>query len=194
MLNSQERDNALPSIRTSELVKVAIVQNIQKLALSCDSSLLVLTARDPAFWGSAWLVVHYELKWDEGILKVVTFTDILECPFRQCSTGASEMKCSAPAQQPGRQVREEGTSDEERAVALHMVPSVHNFTCAHGEREESSSPTTWPKQSEESYFPILSLEFLLKWNTVYSHSLLLQPLHFTADTEIAILFWHSKML
>lgn len=98
------------------------------------------------------------------------------------------MKCSAPAQQPGRQVREEGTSDEERMVALRVVPSVHNFTCANGEREKSSSPTIRLMQSEERYFLVQSLEFLLKRNTVYSHSLLLQPLHFIADIEITILF------
>lgn len=97
------------------------------------------------------------------------------------------MKCSAPAQQPGRQVREEGTSDEERVVALCMVPSVHNSTCTNGEREKPSPPTR-SKQSKERYFLICSLEFLLKRNTIYSHSLLLLPLHFIADIEITILF------
>lgn len=51
MLNSQERDSALPSIHSPESLKAAIIQNIQKSALKCNSSSLMLTARDPAFWG-----------------------------------------------------------------------------------------------------------------------------------------------
>lgn len=102
------------------------------------------------------------------------------------------MKWFSLAVQPGIQVREEGTSEKE--VALCRVPSVHNFTCANGEREKSSSPMMRPKHSEERYFLIPRLEFLLKRNAVYIHRLLLLPLHFTADVEITILFSHSEML
>lgn len=57
-----------------------------------------------------------------------------------------------------------------------------------------SSPVIRPKHSEERDFLIPRLEFLLKRNAVYTHRLLLLPLHFTADVEITILFSHSKVL
>jgi len=45
-----------------------------------------------------------------------------------------------------------------------------------------------PNLCEERDFLIPSLEFLLKWNTVFPQSLLLQPLQLVADIEITILF------
>lgn len=134
--------------------------------LSNATAVYLLTARDPAFWGWESLILHYELKWDEGILKVVTFTDGLECPFWQCSTGASWTKCSAPAQQPGRQVREESASDEERVVALCMVPQF-TISPVQREREKNPAPQWWDPSTlsrEISWFPVLNLF----WNEILS--------------------------
>lgn len=65
-----------------------------------------------------------------------------------------------------------------------VTPSACSFTA---ETEKIPAPKDEP-QSEGRNCLIPSLEFLLKWNTVFSQSLLLQSLHFIADIEITILF------